>query len=193
MRRFRNYLVCAPDEITIVTDHQPLCSIFNGKKLGSIRTERIKLRHQDIRLNVSYQKGKLNQSDFMSRHAKPIEGLPNEEKIEIDDLNNLLYMLHTTPFIHKITLAMIAKETTNDETLQTIKDYVTKGKRWIPMSDSKKVKKFKSIIQELSITGNGILIKGDRIILPDSLQSTALELAHRGAHPGQNGMTRRLR
>ena len=49
LRRFRQYIVGAPDEIHVVTDHQPLCSIFNGKRLGSVRTERIKMRHQDIR------------------------------------------------------------------------------------------------------------------------------------------------
>ena len=35
LRRFRIYLAGAP-HITIVTDHKPLCAIFNGKKPGSI-------------------------------------------------------------------------------------------------------------------------------------------------------------
>ena len=30
-------------------------------------------------------------------------------------------------------------------------------------------------------------------MLPDKLQRTAIELAHRGAHPGQSGLARRLR
>ena len=46
---------------------------------------------------------------------------------------------------------------------------------------------------EITITGNGILFKGDRIILPTSLQEKAIALAHRGTHPGQSGLERRLR
>ena len=75
LRRFRHYIVGSPTKIQVITDHQPLCSIFNGKRQGSIRTERIKLRHQDIRFTVTYQRGKINQSDYLSRHAKPIEKL----------------------------------------------------------------------------------------------------------------------
>lgn len=55
------------------------------------------------------------------------------------------------------------------------------------------VKKFRSILNEITITGNGILLKGERIILPASLQSQAVELAHRRAHPGRSGLAWRLR
>ncbi len=47
LRRFRNYVVGSPTKIQVITDHRPLCSIFSGKRQGSIRTERVKLRHQD--------------------------------------------------------------------------------------------------------------------------------------------------
>ena len=70
--RFRNYIVGSPNTITVVTDHQPLCAVFNGNRSGSIRTERYKQRNQDIRFKVMYQKGKINQTDFLSRRAAPI-------------------------------------------------------------------------------------------------------------------------
>ena len=38
--RFRYYIVGAPDVITVVTDHKPLCSIFNGKRKGYIYDQR---------------------------------------------------------------------------------------------------------------------------------------------------------
>ena len=43
------------------------------------------------------------------------------------------------------------------------------------------------------MTGNGILLKDGRIILPDSLQNHAIQLAHRVNHPGKSGLERRLR
>ena len=40
-----------------------------GKKSGSIRTERIKLRHQDVRYVLEYKKGQENFAGYLSRHA----------------------------------------------------------------------------------------------------------------------------
>ena len=57
LQRFCLYLAGSPDDTVIITDHSPLMNNFNGKCSGSIRTERIKLRHQDIRFCVNYQKG----------------------------------------------------------------------------------------------------------------------------------------
>ena len=46
---------------------------------------------------------------------------------------------------------------------------------------------------ELTVTCNGIILKGDQIVLPETLQDLAVQLAHRGNHPGQSGIVRRLR
>ena len=75
LTRFRNYLVGSPEIVVVITDHKPLCSIFNGTRHGSIRTERIKLLHQDIPYRVEYCRGKHNISDYLSRHATPIRNL----------------------------------------------------------------------------------------------------------------------
>ena len=102
-------------------------------------------------------------------------------------------MLHSTPIMDRIGISAIALETTADETLRTIRQYISKNQHWIPKSDSKEVQKFRGIMNEITVTGNGILLKGSRMILPKSLQSQAVELAHRGAHPGRSGLARRLR
>ena len=72
LRRFRDFTVGSPNKITIVIDHKPVCSVFNGNRRGSIHTERIKLRHQGICYTVQYQRGSSNQADYLSQHAKPI-------------------------------------------------------------------------------------------------------------------------
>ena len=196
LRRFRNYLVGSPDQIEVVTDHKPLQNIFNGNRKGSVRTERVKLRHQDIRFHVTYQKGKINQADYLSRHGKPIEKLSTDQQHEAEDLNNLLYMLHTTPVTDHIGLATIALETKKDPTLQKLVEIMRSGRPNIETSEFKHMKdlmKFKNIYSELTVTGNNIILKGERILLPQSLQDLSIELAHRGAHPGQSGLTRRIR
>ena len=80
LRRFRLYLVGAPNDNIIVTDHHPLLSDFNGKRNGLISTERVKLRHQDIRFSLQYKKGIKNPADYLSRHGIPWEILSQNEK-----------------------------------------------------------------------------------------------------------------
>ena len=193
LRRFREYVVGSPTLIKVVTDHKPLVHIFNGRRNGSIRTQRIKLNHQDIPYIVEYQKGSLNQVDYLSRHARKISSLPAIQQNECNELNNLLYMLHTTPVTDHISLARIAQETASDNVLSKIQSIVRNGQKSISKHEPPEVKKFESILPELTLTGNGIILKEDRIVLPESLQELAISLAHRGSHPGQCGIERRLR
>ena len=127
LRRFRSYIVGSSHKITVITEHKLLCSIFNSTRLGSIRTERIKLRHQDVPFQVQYCPGKDNPAGCLSRNATPIIKLSTEERNEADDLNNLLYTLHTTPIIDHIGLAIIAQHTTNDHILHNLRDIIMKG------------------------------------------------------------------
>ena len=191
--RFRNYLIGAPNEIVVVTDHMPLCSIFNGNRTGSIRTERYKQRNQDIRFKVVYQKGKKNQTDFLSRRATPLKKRSKEEQERSESLNNLLYTLHTTPIMDRITLKTISEETSKDNVLAELKKIVKAGQTWIPKYAEEGLQKFKTVLPEITVTGNGILLKGERIILPESLHTLAIQLAHQGSHPGQSSLERRLR
>ena len=193
LRRFREYLVGSPTPITVVTDHKPLFSIFNGRRNGSIMTQRIKLKHQDIPFVVEYQKGKLNQSDYLSRHAKDFSLMPDVQQKEADEFSNLLYTLHTTPVVDHISLARISKQTEMDEVLSKLAEIIRKGSLDVGRNQDARLKKFKPILSELSLTGNGIILKGERMVLPESLQGMAIEFAHRGLHPGRAGIERRLR
>jgi len=193
LRRFREYVEGSPTLIKVITDHKPLVHIFNGRRNRSIRTQRIKLNHQDVPYIVEYRKGSLNQVDYMSRRARGMLTLPLSQQRECHELNNLLYILHTTPITDHISLADIAKKTGSDKGLSRIQIMVKKGKHSIPKEEAKDISKFEPLLSGLTITGNGVLLKGDRIFLPESLQEEAIKLAHRGSHPGQSGIERRLR
>ena len=78
-------------------------------------------------ISVTYQCGKINQSDYLSRHVKPIEQLPHVEQQEPDDLNNLLYMLHTTPIIDCMGIGTVAQATKNDPILTKIGALINQG------------------------------------------------------------------
>ena len=193
LSRFRNYLVGAPDVIVVITDHKPLVSIFNGRRKGSIRTEKIKLRNQDIEFTVQYQKGQSNQADYLSRHAKPFELASEEDQANANEVSKLLYFLHTTPIVDRMELSTIAEETSKDPILAQLRDILMKLLTWIPKNAPEPLRKFAKTMPELTVTGNGIILKSDRMVLPASLQPMAIQLAHRGSHPAQSGMERRLR
>ena len=192
LRRFKQYLVGAPNSITIVTDHHPLLSIFNGKRTGSIRTERIKMRHQNIRFHLTYKKGEENIADYLSRRGKAWERLPTHIKQESDDLKNLLYTLRLSPIIDAIGIKEIAIAPAKDPILSKLQHKIRNGITSIS-SDEKDLSAFKKVFHEMSILANGTLLVQDRIVLPDCLHEKVIKLAHSGAHPGQNGLTRRIR
>ena len=72
-------LAGAPD-ITILTDHKPLCATFNRKKPGSVQTDCMKLRQQYIVFSVAYQKGKINPTDYLSRRGKSFTEIPIKKR-----------------------------------------------------------------------------------------------------------------
>ena len=83
---------------------------------------------------------------------------------------------------------------TKDPVLSKIQGYIRKGVHQIPKDEEAKVLKFShksQVLSGLMIAGNGAIFKDDRIVLPESLQHRAKELAHR-THPGQSGLERRL-
>ena len=49
------------------------------------------------------------------------------------------------------------------------------------------------MFNQISISDSGILMKEDKMILPESLLKTALHKAHQGGHPGTQAMKRRIR
>ena len=115
-RRFRNYLVGAP-QVLIISDNKPLCPTFNSHRQDSIRIDRIKLCHQDINYKVQYQYVKANQSDYLSRHGKPLSSLPEEGQKGTADLQNLLCLFQTTPIVDHLSISSIATCMKEDSTL----------------------------------------------------------------------------
>ena len=122
----------------------------------------MKLRHQDIVFSVEYQKGQINPTDCLSRRGKPLAEIPIEQQKEVDDIKNILYMLHTTPIIDNLGLTRIARETNKVEILKQLREIIERGPRWIPNTSDACLKKFEQVIPEITLTSNGILLKSER-------------------------------
>jgi hypothetical protein len=186
LRRFREYCVGA-DNINVVTDHRPLKAIFENKRLGSIRIDRTKLRHQDINYHLLWRKGKLNPADYLSRHPSKVTAKYEQEASEDA---KLLYCLHNNAFVQKdITIARIQEETKKDTVLQSLIHHI----HLHTPPESPELSYFKNIFHELTISATGLVLRQHRIVLPQSLHEYAVSKAHSMGHFGCSGIKRQIR
>ena len=126
LRRFRYYIVGVPS-VDIITDHKPLVSIFNNTRVGSMRTARIKLRHQGIKFKVSWRKGGVNPADYLSRHAIPTNKLSRSIQEESCELEKNVWFLNYGPYVESISMERIIEDTDKDDTLRQLKESIKQG------------------------------------------------------------------
>lgn len=181
VERFHYYIY--GKEFELVTDHKPLEVIFAPKSKPCCRIERWVLRLQSYKFTVIYRPGKTNIADPLSRlveWSKLKENNPNSTHS-----NQYVNWIVTHMEPKAIKLEDIAKASSSDHKIQAVKEGIYKG-IWLEV-----VSQYKTIETELCFADE-ILLRGTRIILPESLQERALYLGHEG-HPGITVMKRRLR
>ena len=161
------------NEFTLVTDHKPLEVIYGSRNSKpSARIERWVLRLQPYSFKVVYKPGSNNPADYLSRH--PTRTSLKQQKLTEQYINYL-----TRNCVPKaMTLEDIKTATDEDRTLKGLRAAV-KLNEW----HYDVVKPFKNIKDELTITSNGLILRGSRIVIPESLQQRAIDLAHE-THPG---------
>jgi transposase InsO family protein len=176
MKRLYYYLIGR--QFTLYTDNQALKFIFGQHKdltkRACNRAAMYALELQMFSYNVEHVPGKQNISDVLSRLVT------KDQSVSINSIE------WPDESCFAITTEMIKKETLSDESIQLII-------RAIEESDwsNPQLKSFRVFKEEIYLW-DGIVWKGDRIILPKSLRQNALQIAHLG-HPGAISMKRMLR
>eukprot|EP00794_Sanderia_malayensis_P005122 gene5123-5770_t len=188
LRKFRHILVGGPP-VTVITDHQPLVSLWTSKRKPPSRIERILLRHKDINHRVIWRKGKDNPADYTSRHAIPIDQLPACIKEEAKEHQKLLFLFHH-PIKSTISEQRLHQAQLNDRQMERLRHFIALGQA--PQNDPT-LKGFNKIFSELSIGTDDILYHGDKILLPQSLHDEIILLAYAGSRVGQEAVKRRIR
>jgi len=188
LRKFRHILVGGPP-VSIITDQQPLVSLWTSKRKPPSRIERILLRHQDINHRVIWRKGIDNPADYTSRHAIPIENLPQYIHDEAKEHQKLLFLLHQ-PIQSTISLQRLHQAQLDDRQIERLRHFIALG---LPPYNDSTLKGFHKVFSELSIGTDDILYRGDRILLPQSLCDEVISIAHNGSHAGQDAVKRRIR
>ncbi len=174
---FRIYL--SGRHVEVVTDHKALIHIFSKvKSKPPPRIERWLMKLQDYHISVVYAPGKSNPADYMSRH-------PSSHQTLNIDRNSEMHINFVTD--HSMPKAISRDEfrqaTMADRTLNNVIKALGNGRWYDIVEDDKVAKSLFKIRTELSCTEDGILLRGSRIVVPESLQIKCVKLAHSG-HQG---------
>lgn len=173
-------------QFELMTDHKALEVIFGRKKdrwsITSARIERWRLRLQEYQFEIFHVPGKHMIADFFSRRCQTFAS--NEADVD-ETVSEVLHAL-TRQLCHgAISEGKLQEESSNDKILVQLRSALAVG-NWDP-----NLVDFKRVQDELCVIGN-VVLRGERIIIPESLREPVLSIAHEG-HPGMSLMKRRLR
>ena len=164
------------------TDHKPLVPLLSTKNLEElpIRVQRFRLRLMRFKFSISHVPGKnLTIADALSR--APVTQPSDEEKAQHNDIEAFVHwIIQGIPATDK-KLNQIRQCQKTDSVCRQIAAYSYRG--WPEKKDvPEAVKPYISVAGELSIE-KGLLLRGSRIVVPESLRTEILNKIH-GAHQG---------
>ena len=180
METHRYYLLGI--EFESYTDHEPLVGIYSGKRKGNARLERHRIKVQGYRYTMKYLPGKTNPCDYASRHPLPLGSKLRQTKNDtLLDEGDELCISHiiTEDLPDAITLEELQRATSQNLTFNKLMTAIEKGY----IGNDPKLKPYKAIFSELGCA-QGIIMRGDRIVIPSQLQNMVIESAHEG-HQGE--------
>ena len=168
----------------VISDHKPLEGIFNRPtSRTNARIERWNLRLQTYHFTLTYKPGDTNPADFLSRHPVVRRETSHETRVAEEYISFI--MNETTP--KAMTLPEIARASREDPTLQAVRESLIRDQWQTPKNPSVDCTAFlifKTIQNELSLCDDSdILLRGDKIVIPQALQHKTVDIAHEG-HQG---------
>ena len=179
---YMNKMYTLGTKVQVVTDHQPLLKVYNSpEKPKQLRVDRHRIKLLPFEYEVLLEPGRNTPCDYGSRHPPKRTDFTKEEVeqwcIETgDDIYVNRVIEDNLPCA--ITLSMLKDETANDKELNMLM-------RQIPMYDicqDKDLKEYKGVYSELWST-DGVLMKGNQVVIPKSIRANVISLAHEG-HQG---------
>jgi hypothetical protein len=184
--RFDRYLVGLPS-FTLETDHKPLVPLINNKDLSDtpLRCQRMLMRLARFSLTAKYTQGKnMHVADALSRAPLAAEhSNAGQEELHADVIERVDVITSSWPTSDAF-LQRIRDATQRDVCLQMAIQYTLSG--WPEHKEDVKLgaRNLYAVRGELSVW-KGLLIKGERIVIPHEMQKEILERIHEG-HLGIN-------
>ena len=166
----------------ICTDHKPLVTVLSAKSTPpSARIERWLLYLQQFSYVVKHIAGKENPADALSR--LPVDPPEDQDAIETREY---ACSIASEAVPAALTAREVERASEKDPTLQLVREAITSGD-WSRLSGTM----YKALAEELWVLGQ-LVLRGNRIIMPESLWKRTVKLAHEG-HQGMVRTKARLR
>uniref|UniRef100_A0A673W9M9 Gypsy retrotransposon integrase-like protein 1 n=1 Tax=Salmo trutta TaxID=8032 RepID=A0A673W9M9_SALTR len=197
-QRFHHYLY-GRDNITAETDHKPLIAIFSKPLLNAPkRLQSMLLALQNYNLKVVYKPGpEMYVSDTLSRatasgthtrsmHERHAVCSLQTEQVDVEHINQADYLNVTDQ-----RLIQIRQHTDRDEQLQALRSVILMGWPDCKEETALAVRDYWPVKEELSVQ-NGVIFKGQRVVIPRSLRPEMLARVH-SSHIGGEACYRQAR
>ena len=185
-----NRMYTTGTHVEVVTDHEPLLPIYNDLDMShNLRVDNHRSKLLSFDYHLCYEPGKTTPCDYGSRHPAGNTLFTHKQLEEwcIEDGSDIYVNRIVDDLVPRaVPLKILQQETEKDETLQALKHDVLYQKKCRP-----DLKSFKGVFKELSII-NGLILRGEKIIIPQALQSEVIGLSHE-SHLGMEKTLRLLR
>ncbi|MCG8032935.1 MAG: DDE-type integrase/transposase/recombinase [Candidatus Thiodiazotropha taylori] len=179
VKKFHAYLFGR--KFMLLTDHQPLTSIFSPSKsipvTTAARLQRYALFLSGFNYDIEYKSTKSHtNADGLSR--LPVSSTNDDDDDDVTSAEDIFHIsqIENLPVTH----AVIRRETKRDRILSQVYEQVQNG--WQYQSKDSLLAPFYNRRNEITIY-QGCLLWGIRVIIPSKLQSKVLNLLH-STHPG---------
>ena len=177
--RFNIYLCSL--EFELITDHKPLEAIFKPTSKPCARLERWMMRLMPYNFTVTHLPGNLNIADYLSRLGpKVTSNSPLTDKTE-----EYVRFIATEATPNGITTRTVEETSKEDPEFIALRQSIRSG-NW-----TEATKKYYPMREELMVIGY-VVLRGNRIVVPQGLRLHCVKLAHQG-HQGIVKTKQRLR
>ena len=163
------------------TDHQALQSLLTSRGIGraGMRLSRWAVRLMDYSFDVEYVKGMKNVADGLSRLPASVPAVSDDEQLMVAAITSRMEQKAA------VTREDLCAATAEDVTLRRLVEQVSGGWPSRFSACSKELQPFYQFREELTVV-DGLVLRGERVVVPESLRSQLVG----GAHEGHQGMVR---
>ena len=162
--------------IEVVTDHAPLVPIYNNqRKPKQLRIDRHRTKLLPFQYKVIHEPGKDTPSDYGSRHPPP-SNLFSDDQISnwaIEDKDDVyVNRVIEEKVPQAVTIENLQEAIAPDRKLQNLKEDLITEKYC-------RDKDYRYIFNVLTYI-HGVIMRGDKLVIPERLQADVIGLAHEG-------------
>ena len=182
-------------DLIVATDHKPLLGILNDRSLNDIPNRRLlnlKEKTLAFKFTIVHVPGKRNAADAASRHptTSHLAFSCDDESDDIAGDGSTVASMCTTLYsvTNVTTWDMVKEATASDETMRQLCEFIQEGFP-DPRQLSPQLKPYQRIARSLSIV-DGVILAGNRLIIPSSLRPSILSALH-AAHQSVTMMSAR--